>query len=79
MEIKQENHIKYIKKYNEEVSIPYLNQSKQSKRLNLNKLEWKDISSALGRNRIHWYKNIMNFINSEVDKSLSIQIFNPFE
>ncbi len=77
-EFKQENHIKYIKKYNEEVSIPYLNQSKQSKRLNLNKLEWKDISSALGRNRNHWYKNIMNFINLEVDKSLLTQM-NPFE
>lgn len=77
-EFKQENHIKYIKKYNEEVSIPYLNQSKQSKRLNLNKLEWKDISSALGRNRNYWYKNIMNFINLEVDKSLLTQM-NPFE
>ncbi len=77
-EFKQENHIKYIKKYNEEVSIPYMNLPKQSKKQIDIGYEWKDISSALGRNRIYWYKNIMNFINLEVDKSLSIQI-NPFE
>lgn len=76
---KQENHISFIKKHNEEITFPYLNLSKQSKREIEYKPEWKDISSALGKNRNHWYKNIMNFIQSEVDKSLSIQNFNPFE
>lgn len=74
---KKENHIKLIKKYKEGISFPYLNQLKQSKRLNLDKNEWKEISSALGKNRKHWYKNLMNFINPTVEQSLSIQ--NPFE
>ena len=76
---KSEGNISFIKKYNEGISIPYLNVSKQSKRDIDNKLEWKDVSSALGKNRNLWYKNIITFIQSEVDKSLSIQSFNPFE
>ena len=79
IQFKEENHIKYIKKYNEGITIPYLNLSKQSKREIVNKLEWKDISSALGKNRTYWYKNAINFIQSKVVKSLSIQSFNPFE
>ena len=79
VQFKQENHISFIKKHNEEITIPYLNVSKQSKREIVSKIEWKDVSSALGKNRIHWYKNIMSFIRSEVGKSLSTQSFNPFE
>jgi IS605 OrfB family transposase len=78
-EFKEENHIKYIKKYNEDITFPYLNQSKQSKRENLKKLEWKDVSSALGKNRNQWYKNIMKFIQLKVVESQSNQSFNPFE
>lgn len=74
---KKENHIKLIKKYKEGISFPYINQLKQSKRLNLDKNEWKEISLALGKNRSHWYKNLMKFINPMVGQSLSIQ--NPFE
>jgi len=76
---KTENHVSFIKKHNEGITFPYLNLSKQSKREIEHKPEWKDISSALDKNRNHWYKNIMNFIQSEVGKSLSIQQFNPFE
>ncbi len=36
------------------------------------------INKVKSEHGIYWYKNIMNFINLEVDKSLSIQI-NPFE
>ena len=52
---------------------------KQSKKQIDIGLEWKDISSALGKNRNLWYKNIMTFIQLKVDESLSIQRFNPFE
>ena len=76
---KQENHISFIKKHNEEITFPYLNLSKQSKREIVSKLEWKDISSALGKNRSYWYKNIITFIQSKVVESLSTQSFNPFE
>lgn len=77
-EFKQENHIQYIKKYNEDVTFPYLNLSKQSKRENLNKLEWNDISSALGKDRKSWYYHTMILIKLKVDESLLIQN-NPFE
>ena len=81
-EFKQEGHIKYIKKHNEGITFPYLNLSKQSKRLIDYKPQWKDISSALGKDRRLWYENIMKSIQSTVDKSLSfqkLQNFNPFE
>lgn len=78
-EFKREDHVIFIKKHNEEITFPYLNLSKQSKREIEYKPKWKDISSALGKNRVHWYRNIMDFIELEVGKSLSIQQFNPFE
>ena len=78
-EFKTENYIKFIKKHNEGITFPYLNLSKQSKRLIEYKLEWKDISLALGKDRNQWYKNIMTFIQSKVVQSLLIQNFNPFE
>ena len=78
-EFKQDNHIKYIKKHKEEVSIPYMNLPKQSKKRIDTSLEWKDISSALGKNRNLWYKNIIGFIQLKVDESLSEQRFDPFE
>lgn len=56
-----------------------MNLTKQSKNQIDTSLEWKDISSALGKNRNLWYKNIIKFIQSKVDESLSIQRFNPFE
>ncbi len=58
---KTENHINYIKKYNEGIAIPYLNLSKQSKREIEHKPEWKDISSALGKYRINCYIIILIF------------------
>ena len=76
---KSEGNLVFIKKHNEEVSIPYMNLPKQSKKQINTSLEWKDISSALGKNRNLWYKNIMNFIQSKVDESLSEQRFDPFE
>ena len=76
---KEENHIRFIKKYKEEISLPYFNLSKQRKREINYKPEWRDISSALGKNRKFWYQNIMNFIQLKVDESLSFQNFNPFE
>jgi len=76
---KTEKNISFIKKHNEGITFPYLNISKQSKRDNLDKFEWKDISLALGKDRKLWYKNIMNFIQSKVVEAQSKQEFNPFE
>ena len=78
-EFKQENHVRFIKKHKEEITFPYFNLSKQSKREIDNKPEWKNISSALGKDRKLWYKNTMSFIQSKVEQSLLIQNFNPFE
>jgi hypothetical protein len=76
---KTEKNISFIKKHNEGITFPYLNISKQSKRDNLDKFEWKDISLSLGKERKSWYKNIMNFIQSKVVEAQSKQEFNPFE
>jgi len=42
-------------------------------------LKWNEVSSALGKNRNHWYKNIMDYIQPTVVKPQSAQEINPFE
>jgi len=42
-------------------------------------LKWNEVSSALGKNRNHWYKNIMDYIQPTVVKPLFAQEINPFE
>lgn len=74
---KKENHITWFKKHSEEIAFPYLNLSKQSKTKVLDKIKWKDVSSALGRYRKFWYKNTMIYLQSKVDLALLDQ--DPFE
>ncbi len=77
-EYKNENNLIFIKKQKEEISFPYFSQNKQSKKLTLVGIEWKDVSLALGKDRKLWYKNTIKFIQLKVGESLSIQN-NPFE
>lgn len=76
-EFKKESNIKFIKKHEELVSLPYMNQPKQSKKLIHIEKEWKDIGLELGKNRKLWYFNIIKFIKSNSVDELLLQ--NPFE
>ena len=70
------SYIRYVKKYKEAVVFPYDNFSKQSKREIRHKMEWKTISSALGKNRNLWYEKFItmkNVLNPKVDKTLLLQ------
>jgi len=78
-EFKTENNVSFKKKYQEEISFPYHKQPKQSNRLFVGELKWNEVSSALGKNRNHWYKNIMDYIQPTVVKPLFAQEINPFE
>ena len=59
LQFKQEDNVRYTKKYNEEISFPYHKQPKQSKRLFAGELKWGEISLALGKNRKIWYHNLL--------------------
>jgi IS605 OrfB family transposase len=78
-EFKKESNIKFIKKHEERISLPYMNQPKQSKKLIYIEKEWKDIGLELGKNRKLWYSNIIKFIQSSSVDALILQEFNPFE
>ena len=75
-EFKTENNVSFKKMYQEEIKFPYHKQPKQSNRLFVGELKWNEVSSALGKNRNHWYKNIMDYIQPTVVKPQSAQEFN---
>ena len=81
------SYVRYVKKYKEAVVFPYDNFSKQSKREVKYKVEWSAIACALGKNRISWYKNYMQYmknkamkegVNPKVDETLLLhkELFN---
>lgn len=75
-EIRNGSVVRTQKKHKEEVVFPYDNFSKQSKREIRHKMEWKTISSALGKNRNLWYEKFItmkNVLNPKVDKTLLLQ------
>jgi len=76
-EFKQENGVKFKKKYQEDITFPYGIRFKQSNKSKTNKTEWKDVSSALGKDRKLWYKN--SIINIEPIVGKEVNQFNPFE
>ncbi len=76
-EFKQENGVECKKKYQEDITFPYGIRFKQSNKSKTNEVEWKDVSSALGKDRKLWYKNSIVNIQPIVGKE--VNIFNPFE
>lgn len=80
-EYKKEDKVSFKKQFKEGISFPYHKQPKQSKRLFKGELKWSELSSALGKNRKHWYEKLMDYIQPTVVKSLSDKEkeFNPFE
>ncbi len=74
---KIEDNVKFIKKHNEAITLPYSIRFKQSKTSNNNKIEWKDIAFALGANRKLWYKNSIINISPIVDNEVNLS--NLFE
>ena len=76
-EFKQENGVKFKKSYKEAITFPYGIRFKQSNKSKLNKVEWKDIASALRTDRKLWYK--ISIINIKPNVGKEENQFNPFE
>ncbi len=74
---KIEDNVKFIKKHNEAIIFPYSIRFKQSNKSNGNKIEWREIAFALGKNRTLWYKNSIINIEPIVDNVVNQS--NPFE
>ena len=60
---KVDSNVVIVKKHEELVSLPYSVIQKQSKK-ELNKIKWKEISLAIGKDRKRWYLNTINYIKS---------------
>ena len=60
---KIDSNVVIVKKHEELVSLPYSVIPKQSKK-ELNKIKWKEISLAIGKDRNKWYLNTIEYIKS---------------
>ena len=60
---KVDSNVVVVKKHEELVSLPYSVIPKQSKK-ELNRIKWKEISLAIGKDRTQWYLNTIEYIKS---------------
>ena len=76
-EFKADNGVKFKKSKKEAITFPYGIRYKQSNMSKSIKVEWRDVASALGRDRKLWYKNTIINIEPIVGKEANQS--NPFE
>lgn len=75
---KEDSNVKYIRKFDEVVTLPYLSTVVKQSKIYTDELKWKDIALALGYNRKMWSKNLHDYKLQVGKNPLADLLVNPF-